>query len=208
LKFYKKKTKKVLALYKTNDNMLPKKNKRAFMEKFKKIFDFTIIRKLRKVNGFTIAGLSEKSGVSTAVISKLERNQTRVELETLYRLGKVFGISSSELIKLAEHKTSQVADESNYESDGFVFRRVRFGNIKCMLGEAISGKGVSRPDIHADEYEICWCLDGKVKITLPNEEHILEKGKSVQFDAVLEHTYEALSNCKILIIHVAKSNRF
>jgi transcriptional regulator with XRE-family HTH domain len=182
--------------------------KRLFMETFKTIFDFSIIRDLRKVNGFTIAELSSQSGVSTAVISKLERNQTRVELETLYRLGKVFGITPSELIKLSEHKTSQVVDESNYESDGFVFRRVSFGNIKCMIGEAISGKGVSRPDIHADEYEICWCLDGDVKITLPNEEHILIEGKSVQFDAVLEHTYEALSNCRILIIHVAKSNRF
>ncbi|MDA3799011.1 MAG: helix-turn-helix domain-containing protein [Kiritimatiellae bacterium] len=178
------------------------------MEKFTSIFDFTIIRELRKVHGFTIAELSEKSGVSTAVISKLERNQTRVELETLYRIGKVFGISPSELIKLAEHKTSQVVEEDSYESDGFSFRKVSFGNIKCMVGEAMSGKGVSRPDVHADEYEICWCLKGKVKISLPSEVHVLEKGKSMQFDAVLEHTYEALANCKILIIHVAKSNRF
>ena len=178
------------------------------METFKTIFDFSIIRDLRKVNGSTIAELSARSGVSTAVISKLERNQTRVELETLYRLGKVFGITPSELIKLSEHKTSQVADETNYESDGFVFRKVSFGNIKCMVGEAIAGKGISRPDIHADEYEICWCFDGRVKITLPNEEHVLEKGRSVQFDAVLEHTYEALSNCRILILHIAKSNRF
>ena len=178
------------------------------MEKFTKIFDFTIIRKLRKVHEFTIAELSKRSGVSTAVISKLERNQTRVELETLYRLGKVFGISPSELIKLAEHKTSQVVDEASYDSDGFSFRKVSFGNIKCMVGEAITGKGVSRPDVHADEYEICWCLSGKVQISLPNDVHVLEKGKSVQFDAVLEHTYEALSDCKILIIHVAKSNRF
>jgi len=203
-----RKAKKVLALYKTNDNVVFKNEKGLFMETFKTIFDFSIIRNLRKVNCYTIAELSSKSGVSTAVISKLERNQTRVELETLYRLGKVFGITPSELIKLAEHKTSQVADESNYESDGFFFRRVSFGNIKCMVGEAIAGKGISRPDIHADEYETCWCLDGKVKITLPNEEHVLEKGRSVQFDAVLEHTYEALSNCRILIIHVAKSNRF
>lgn len=178
------------------------------MEKFKTIYDFTIIRKLRKVNGFTISELSDKSGVSTAVISKLERNQTRVELETLYRIGKVFGVSSSELIKLAEHKTSQTVREESYESDGFTFRKVSFGNIKCMIGTALAGEGVSRPDIHADEYEICWCLEGEVKISLPNEEHVLKSEMSIQFDAVLEHTYEALKDCRVLIIHVAKSNRF
>ncbi|RKX92599.1 MAG: hypothetical protein DRZ90_13690, partial [Spirochaetes bacterium] len=37
-------------------------------------YDFSILRNLRKRSGFTIADVSEKSGVSQAVISKLERN--------------------------------------------------------------------------------------------------------------------------------------
>mgnify|MGYP001837380540 CR=1 FL=1 len=48
-------------------------------------FDFTILRELRKRAGLSIGEVSAESGVSAAVISKLERNRTRAELDTLYR---------------------------------------------------------------------------------------------------------------------------
>ena len=65
-------------------------------------FDFTILRDLRKRAGMSIGELSAESGVSAAVISKLERNISKAELETLYRLARVFGITAAELLNLAE----------------------------------------------------------------------------------------------------------
>ena len=50
------------------------------------LYDFSILRSLRKRSNLTIADVSDKSGVSPAVISKLERNQTSAELETLFRI--------------------------------------------------------------------------------------------------------------------------
>ena len=64
-------------------------------------FDFTILRELRKRAGLSIGEVSAESGVSAAVISKLERNRTRAELDTLYRLARVFGITAAELLNLA-----------------------------------------------------------------------------------------------------------
>ena len=55
------------------------------------MFDFSVLRELRKREGLTIEATSKRSGVSPAVISKLERNQTRAELETLFRISRVFG---------------------------------------------------------------------------------------------------------------------
>ena len=77
-----------------------------------------------------------------------------------------------------------------------------------MHGEAAKGTKLSTPDLHGDDLESCWVLNGKIKIELPNETCILSRGMSVQFDALLPHTYEVLADCEIIIIHIKKGNRF
>jgi len=172
------------------------------------IFDFAVLREMRRGRNMTIADVSEQSGVSPAVISKLERNQTKAELETLYRLGRVYGISATELLKVVERRTSQKTSESTHVASGFEFRQIRYGNLRCMIGSAPAGGWVSRPEVHADDYELCWCIEGAVQITLPKERHELKAGEAIQFDAVLEHKYEAVSDCRIIVIHIKKEKRF
>ena len=64
------------------------------------MFDFSILRTFRERAGLTIAALSERTGVSAAVISKLERNRTSAELPTLFRIARAFGMSATELLNL------------------------------------------------------------------------------------------------------------
>jgi DNA-binding XRE family transcriptional regulator len=172
------------------------------------IFDFSVLREMRRGRNMTIADVSTQSGVSPAVISKLERNQTKAELETLYRLARVFGINTMELLNLAENRTSHRATETEHVSSGFRFRQISYGNLRCMIGSAPAGGWVSRPEVHADDYELCWCIEGAVEITLPKERYQLGAGQAVQFDAVLKHKYEAVSDCRIIVIHIKKEKRF
>jgi len=172
------------------------------------MFDFSVLREMRQGRNMTIADVSEQSGVSPAVISKLERNQTKAELETLYRLSRVFDINTMELLNLAENRTSHTTKETQHVSSGFQFRQIRYGNLRCLIGSAKAGGWVSRPEVHADDYELCWCIEGAVRITLPKERHELSAGEAVQFDAVLEHKYEAILDCRIIVIHIKKEKRF
>ncbi len=170
-------------------------------------FDFSILRDLRKKAGLSIADVSGAAGVSAAVISKLERNQTRAELETLYRLARVFGITAAELLNLAEAHLAHPLRASEHRSEDFVFEEIDYKNIRCLHGKAPAGSRVSRPKIHRDDYELCWVLKGKLRLTLPAEAYELEAGNSLQFDALLEHTYLALEDCEILILHIRKEKR-
>lgn len=171
-------------------------------------FDFSVLRELRKRSGQTIGQVSERSGVSAAVISRLERNQSTAELDTLYRLARVFSITATDLLALAERRSAQTAQESAYQSDGFRFRMVRYGNLQAFHGRAARGAHIKKPEIHHDDYELCWVLKGRIRLSLPGETHLLASGQSVQFDAILEHTYEALEDCEIIIVHVTKGKRF
>jgi transcriptional regulator with XRE-family HTH domain len=167
-------------------------------------FDFSIVRELRKRSGFTLAEVSEQSGISPSVISKLERNQTTAELDTLFRLRRVFNLNTTDLIS----RTAQKGTSQPYQSGDFHFQRIQYNNLKAFKASAPKGATVHRPEIHADNYEICWVLKGKLLIQLPKERHELISGESLQFDGALDHTYEALEDSDFMIIHLNKANRF
>lgn len=56
------------------------------------------IRAHRKNAGFTLSTLSKESGVSTSMISQLERNVTVPSLKTLVRLAAVLGVEYTDLL--------------------------------------------------------------------------------------------------------------
>lgn len=172
------------------------------------MYNFSVVRDLRKRDGLTIADLSKKTGISPAVISKLERNQAVAGLGTLFRLARAFGITAAELLALIESRTAQCKKETERIAGDFHFRMIEFANSKCYYAEASKGAQRSNPDAHRDDYETCWVLEGSVKVVLPYETHVLKAGDCLQFDALFEHTYEAMEDCRIIIQHIHKQKRF
>jgi len=171
-------------------------------------FDFRVLRRLREQHDMTLADLSRVSKVSMGVISKLERNQTSAELDTVFRLARAFGLSATDLLALTESNLAHRVSESRYRSGQFSFRQVKFANVVGLLGEAPAGASVKRPEIHHDDTEVCWIIAGRLRLVLPHETFELDEGTSIQFDAILEHTYEALSDCRLIILHLRKDKRY
>ncbi|HVU19067.1 MAG TPA: XRE family transcriptional regulator [Candidatus Didemnitutus sp.] len=171
-------------------------------------FDFSVLRRLRRQHELTLAELGRAAKVSVAVISKLERNRQSAELDTLCRLGRAFGMSATDLLALAEAPLAHRARETSHRAGDFHFREVRFAKIVGLFGTAPAGAKLSRPEIHHDDTEVCWVLSGSLRLTLPEEEHTLRDGECIQFDAIQEHTYEALSAAEFVILHLRKDKRF
>jgi len=171
-------------------------------------FDFSVLRTLRDQHELTLAGLSAASGVSVAVISKLERNQQSAELDTLYRLARAFGLSATDLMAMAESPLAHRSAEKAYRSGDFKFRQVKYANIVAHLGSAPAGARVNRPEIHHDDTELCWVTAGKVRLCLPHEDCVLGAGESIQFDAIQQHTYEAIEDSQFIILHLRKDKRY
>ena len=170
--------------------------------------DFSVARDLRKRRGLTLEDISQRSGISVAVLSKLERNQTLAELETLHRLARAFGLSVSDLISLAESCQARTTSAERYRSGPFDFERIQFQGVHCFHATARAGDSLARPEAHGDEYEICWVLRGSVRITMTRETHLLRSGDALKFDAVLDHCYEVLEDAELVIVHLTKQHRF
>lgn len=170
--------------------------------------DFSVVRDLRKRAGMTLEDVSQKSGVSIAGLSKLERNQNMIELDTLYRLARVFGLSATDLLNLAESCSARMKEAEEYTSGPFDFKKVSFKGIDCFHATASKGGELSKPEAHGDELEICWLKSGRIRITLPREQHTLGPGQALKFDAALAHSYEILEDSEITILHIEKTHRF
>lgn len=171
-------------------------------------YDFSVLRDLRKHAALTIEDVSARSGISAAVISKLERNQSVAELDTMFRLARVFGMNAADLLALAESRTAHIKTGSRHEGGGFKFDEVDFANVRLLRGYARAGGTVSRPEIHRDDFEVCWVLSGHLRISLPSEQHDLRAGQAIQFDAILPHSYQAVTDVEAIILHLAKPKRF
>lgn len=171
------------------------------------MLDFSVIRDLRKRSGMTLEAVSQRSGVSIAGLSKLERNQNMVELDTLYRLARVFGLSATDLLSLAESCAAQVKEAEVYQSGPFHFEKLTFKGLSCFQATAHAGDSLTKPEAHGDEFEICWVRSGKIGIALPKEKHVLSAGQAIKFDAALEHTYEIHEDSELTILHIEKAHR-
>ena len=171
-------------------------------------FDFSVLRTLRDQHELTLASLSEASGVSVGVISKLERNQQSAELDTLYRLARAFGLSATDLLAMCESDLAHRTTERTYRSGDFKFRQVKYANVVAHLGSAPKGARVNRPEIHHDDTEVCWVTSGRIRLTLPHETVELAPGDSIQFDAIQQHSYESLADSEFVILHLRKDKRY
>lgn len=172
------------------------------------MYDFSVLRELRRREGLSIADISGRSGVSAAVISKLERNQSLPGLDTLYRVGRTLGLHPSEVLQLAEKQSAHRLSAQSHSANGFTFTEIRYGNVRCLKGIAVAGSSLSRPEMHGDDYEVCWVLEGCIRFELPNEVHLLHAGEALQFDAILHHSYQAVEDSRFLIVQIRKDKRF
>lgn len=172
------------------------------------LFKFEVLRFLRKERGLTIEDLARKSGVSFALISKLERNKANPSLSIIRQLAASLEISSSELVSMAESRPDEIRKEDERHEDGFHFRRVQFNNVKIICATGKRGSRLSHPEVHEDDTEIVFVKSGRVRIGLPTGDRDLSAGEAVQFDALLPHAYEVLQDCDLVIVHTRKEKRF
>ena len=59
------------------------------------------IARYREAAGLTQATLAEKIGISTAFVSRVERGQKKMKVETLYATAKVLNVSVDALLAIA-----------------------------------------------------------------------------------------------------------
>ena len=158
------------------------------------------VKELRRGRGLTLDGLAELSGVSRAMISKLERGEKNPTLVIAAKLAEGLGVTLSRLAGMEERhevvviprqrrmvmRDPETGLERQLLSPNFAGRGVEFIRNKIPAG---STSGEFPPHRKGVEEHIV-VERGTLKATLGGEEYLLREGDAVYFEADVPHRFD------------------
>lgn len=160
---------------------------------------------LRKMRKMTLRGLSEKSGVQIATLSRMEHDIMTGTLASHMSICKALGVSVSDFYREAEdeHKHVQLSEKRSTAS------------ATEILTAGLSGKKMMPVLIHINKSartpeekgavaseKFIYIVEGKIKAMVGNKEYNLRKGDSLYFDASLAHSFQNTARAESLALSV------
>jgi transcriptional regulator with XRE-family HTH domain len=157
------------------------------------------VRELRRAKGLTLNDLAESSGVSRAMISKVERGEKNPTLVVAAGISEGLGVALSRLVGIEERRGVVVVPrnrrmvmrdpETGFErqllSPTFGNRGVEF--IRNVIPEGSSSGEFPPHKRGVQEYVVV--ERGSVAAVLDGETHVLEEGDALYFEADVAHRF-------------------
>lgn len=161
------------------------------------------IRKLRTNSKKTISDLSQETGLSTGMISKIERNLVVPSVVSLWKIAGALGVSIGSFFDQDAYKRKTVVRKNERKkiitenSNAFyellspdLNRKIEFLMITIEAGDGTS----LEEKVSHDGEECGIVIKGKVLVQFDDEEFLLEEGDSIYFDSSRNHRYLNVGN--------------
>jgi transcriptional regulator with XRE-family HTH domain len=168
------------------------------------------LRRERESRGWSLAELAERSGVSKATISKIERAEVSPTAVILVRLASAFDLTLAGLMLRAEsqgERVSRAAEQPVWRDPetGYLRRQVfsRPDNPLEIIRVEMPAK--QRVTLPASSYthirQVLWVLSGSLVITEGGTRHMLATGDCLGFGPPAETTFanETNSPCTYVV---------
>jgi transcriptional regulator with XRE-family HTH domain len=168
------------------------------------------LRTLRLRKSMGLVELGKHTGLSAAMLSKLERGKLFPTLPTLLRIALVFGVGleyfftderKRQVVAIARKKERlRFPDSPGGGSIAYNFESLDFKATERKLNafyaefEPIASER-SRPHQHPG-VELLYLISGKLELTIGSEQICLEEGDAVYFDSAVRHSYHRASKSR------------
>jgi transcriptional regulator with XRE-family HTH domain len=143
----------------------------------------------REARGWPLSELAERSGVSKAMISKIERGEASPTATVLGRLSGAFGLTLSTLLALAEQSGERLVRNTNQElwrdpETGYTRRRISpatGGVLELLEIELPAGVRVPYPsDAFVFQHQQIWVVQGSLTFREGAQTYQLDAGDCLQ----------------------------
>ncbi len=165
------------------------------------------LRTLRLRKSMGLVELGKHTGLSAAMLSKLERGKLFPTLPTLLRIALVFGVGleyfftderKRHVVAIARKKERmRFPDSPGGGSIAYNFESLDFKATERKLNafyaefEPVAAER-SRPHQHPG-VELLYLISGKLELTIGSEQVCLEEGDAIYFDSAVRHSYHRAS---------------
>ncbi|WP_431281498.1 helix-turn-helix domain-containing protein [Humitalea sp. 24SJ18S-53] len=153
------------------------------------------LRALRIERGLTLHALAEQTGLSSSMLSLLERGKTGPSIGTLVVIGSALGTQMSDLlgqpIAAPPEPVSRFASQPVYATADGVRRRILKSDathgIEIAMNEYSPGTANAPRPVAHDGYEFGIALEGNLEITLGGQVYTLGEGDLVAYRSTDPH---------------------
>jgi transcriptional regulator with XRE-family HTH domain len=165
------------------------------------------LRDLRQRQGFTLNEVAGRTNISASMLSQLERGIVAPSLATLHTLAQFYETRLSELFQdgqsaqgvlvRKDDRTVVHLPRSNatYELISGTRQELQLVEMTVTADHGSTDHTLSHPG-----EECVLVLEGAVRATLGSEVFDLDEGDSLQYSAVLPHSYEVRSGKRARLI--------
>ena len=167
---------------------------------------------LRQAQKLSLADLAERSGVSKAMISKVERAQSSPTAVLLGRLAAGLGVPLAQLLTEDKVQPQRLRPRATQE----VWRDPEAGYLRRQVAERQSGSGVELVEVELPRsaqvgyprwsgkpYRQClWMLEGALRVDYGDERFELAPGDCLDFAVDRPLVFKALgrAGCRYLLV--------
>lgn len=159
------------------------------------------VRELRGNQGLTLEALAERSGVSRAMLSKLERGEKNPTLVVAAKVAQALRVSLTDLMGISEERRAVVLipqkqrmvftdPETGFErqllSPTFESRSVEF--VRHVIPKGASSGNLPAYKRGVEKHLVV--EQGKLRIVIEGEEYLLQAGDALYFEADAPHRFE------------------
>lgn len=176
------------------------------------------LRRLRLSKNMGLVELGRHTGLSAALLSKIERDRLFPTLPTLLRIALVFGVGleffvsderARNVVAVVRRRERQRLPERPGAKDvSFFFESLDFTAVERRLNayyaefEPLPAEK-ARPHQHPG-VEFLYVLKGKLALRVAGEDQLLDEGDSVYFNSTRPHSYRRIGSktCSALVVSV------
>jgi transcriptional regulator with XRE-family HTH domain len=175
------------------------------------------LRRLRLRKSMGLLELSRHTGLSPALLSKLERDLMHPTLATLLRIAMVFSVGLEyffnpeprPVLEIVRRKDRlRFPDTPNAAQAAYHFESLDFlvpnRALHSYLAEFEAVE--SQPHAHAG-IELLYVLSGRVQLSTGEEKYALGEGDAVYFDSLAPHSYVRIGARRTTALVVALEGR-
>jgi len=176
------------------------------------------VRALRMRRKLGLVQLGHHTGLSPALLSKIERGQLFPTLPTLLRIALVFGVGLEHFFQadrvrpivavVRKADRIRLPDKPGKPSPAYCFESLDYPVTDRKLNgyyvEIEAAERPSEPHEHPGA-EIIFVLRGELVIHIAGEDHSLHKGDSIYFDSSHQHSYRRRGHapCAAIVVVTA-----
>lgn len=166
------------------------------------------LRALRLKKKMGLVQLGKHTGLSPALLSKVERGRLFPTLPTLLRISLVFGVGLEYFFAEAREKPVvavvrktdrlRFREHPDGQPSSYAFECLDFpAPERKMNAYYVEFEPVKPGDVEPHSHpgaEVLYVLRGRVAVTYEGEDHLLAEGDSMYFDSTRAHTYRRVGN--------------